>query len=118
MNKYRNRKVKRDGMVFDSVKEYNRWKKLKWLEEIGEIYDLRRQVKYVLIPTQYSDTELTKSGRPKVVEREVTYIADFVYKDAEYGVEIVEDVKGVKTQEYILKRKMMLYLKGIRIMEV
>ena len=118
MTKYGNRKVKRDGMVFDSVREYNRWRTLRLLEDIGEISNLRRQVKFELIPKQYSDEERTKAGKPKMIEREVTYIADFVYTDNEYNVEIVEDAKGMKTTDYILKRKLMLYIHGIRILEV
>lgn len=95
---------------FDSIKEYNRWNELKVLESNGTISHLERQVKYDLLPKQ-----LDKRG--KTVERAVNYKADFVYMD-QYGVPIVEDVKGVKTKEYILKRKMMLYFHGIRIKEV
>lgn len=116
MSKYGNRKVKRDGMVFDSVREANRWNDLKLLEKAGEISDLKRQVKFVLIPKQYSKTELTKEGKPKVAERELSYIADFVYKKDDEVV--VEDAKGFRTDEYILKRKLMLYIHGIEIREV
>lgn len=103
MSKYGNRKVKRDGMVFDSVREYNRWNELKLLEKAGKIFNLERQVRFVLIPTQYSDTEFTKRGTPRVVEKEMSYIADFLYYN-ESGDAVVEDAKGVKTEAYKLKK--------------
>ncbi|MGM9680364.1 MAG: DUF1064 domain-containing protein [Eubacteriales bacterium] len=83
---------------FDSLAEYRRWKELNLLLRAGLISDLRRQVRYELIP---------KQGK----ERTVYYIADFVY--AENGETVVEDVKGVRTKEYIIKRKLMLYRYGI-----
>lgn len=116
MSKYGNRKVKRDGMVFDSKREADRWNDLKLLEKAGEISDLKRQVKYVLIPKQYSKKEFTKEGKPKVAEREVSYIADFVYMEG--GEVVVEDSKGFRTDDYIIKRKLMLYIHGIQIREV
>ena len=117
-SKYGNRKVKRDGMVFDSKREADRWNELKLLEKAGKISNLQRQVKYELIPTQYSDWEYTKNGKKKVVEREASYIADFVYHDNVLGTEIVEDVKGMRTEAYIIKRKLMKYVHGIQIVEV
>lgn len=51
-SKYGSRKVTKDGIVFDSVREYNRWTELKLLERAGQIQNLERQVKYVLIPAQ------------------------------------------------------------------
>ena len=107
--KYHNRKITRDGETFDSVKEYRRWCELKLMERAGVITDLKRQVKFELIPSQKVDG--------KVVERPVNYVADFVYTNS-FGFKIVEDVKGVRTREYILKRKMMLWNHGIRIQEV
>ena len=107
--KYHNKKIEIDGMKFDSKKEYQRYLELKLLQRAGYISDLERQVKFILIPSQKING--------KVVEREVTYKADFVYKD-DSGQTVVEDVKGFKTKEYILKRKMMLYFKGIRIKEI
>jgi hypothetical protein len=53
--------------------------------------------------------------RGKLLEREVAYIADFVY--TEDGKRIVEDSKGFKTKDFIIKRKLMLYMHGIRIKE-
>lgn len=54
--------------------------------------------------------------KPKVKERAVVYIADFVY--TYNGVDVVEDAKGVRTDAYILKRKLMLYFHDISIYEV
>lgn len=108
--KYNNKKITVDGQIFDSKKEANRYKELLLLEKAGEIYDLRRQVKFKLIPTQRDEV----TG--EVVERECSYKADFVYE--EDGKTVVEDVKGFRTKEYIIKRKLMLWRYGIRIMEV
>lgn len=118
-NKYHSRKITRDGETFDSAKEYRRWCELKLLERAGEITDLRRQVKYVLIPAQYETVGYTPKGKltKKCVERDCSYIADFAYVD-DCGVEYVEDTKGFKTKDYIIKRKLMLWVHGIRINEI
>ena len=120
-SKYHNRKITVDGITFDSLKEANRWKELKLLEKAGEITDLQRQVKFKLIPTIREPVcEMSSQGKfrkGKVIEREVSYIADFVYKN-KTGFRVVEDVKGVRTKEYILKRKMMLWFHHIRIQEI
>ena len=123
-NKYHNKKINVNGIVYDSKKEYRRHQELSLLERVGTIQDLRRQVKFVLIPAQREpSTEIYQKGTKKgclkpgkLVERECSYIADFVYK--EDGKTVVEDTKGVRTKEYILKRKMMLHFYGIRIKEV
>lgn len=120
-NKYNAKKCVINGEVFDSKKEAHRWQELKILEKAGEIQNLRRQVKFVLIPAQKDTTVTTKkNGTPKltlrVVERECSYIADFVYD--ENGMMVVEDCKGVRTEAYKLKKKMMLFFHGIRIKEV
>lgn len=109
--KYGNIKTTVDGIEFDSRKEANRYAELKLLQRAGEISGLALQVPYVLIPEQKRDG--------KIAEREVKYIADFVYTDKE-GNRIVEDVKSpaTRTKEYILKRKMMLWEYGIKIVEV
>lgn len=106
--KYRNKKYTICGRTFDSKKEADRWVSLMEKQKVGEISDLRCQVRYTLLPSQ-------KVGG-KVVERPVYYIADFVY--IENGYTVVEDVKGFKTKDYILKRKMMLHFHGIQIREV
>lgn len=121
-NKYGARKCTYNGEVYDSKKEMRRHQELLILEKAGKIRQLRRQVKYVLIPSQRE--VLWKNGvlKPgKVIERECSYIADFVYFDNESKEVVVEDAKGgsaTKTEAYILKRKMMLHFHGIRIKEV
>ena len=84
---------------------------MKLLLRVGEIEDLQRQVKYPLVPSQ-------KDEHGNVIERPINYIADFVYRDLRTGKTVVEDVKGVRTKEYIIKRKLMLWVHGIRIEEV
>lgn len=106
--KYNNKKVTVNGQVFDSKKEANRYKELLLLEKAGVIKNLSRQVKFVLIPSQRDE-----SG--KVIERECSYKADFKYE--EDGKTVVEDVKGFRTKEYIIKRKLLLWQYGIRIRE-
>lgn len=119
-NKYHARKYVIDNEVFDSKKEAGRWQELKLLERAGEISHLQRQVKYVLIPSQYEVSGYTKSGKEKkhLVERECSYVADFVYHELASNEVVVEDVKGFKTKDYIIKRKLMLHVHGIRIREV
>lgn len=107
--KYHNKKVTVDDIVFDSKREARRFTELQRLEHQGEISRLRRQVKFVLIPPQRDET-----GR--VVERECAYYADFVYLMG--GKTVVEDTKGVKTRDYIIKRKLMLERYGIKVKEV
>ena len=139
--KYGNKKVELNGIIYDSKKEANRHQELLMLERAGEISDLERQKKFVLIPAQYeftaqekfshSDLPITfvtdiakfdfvksafKKVKKKCIERECAYIADFVYK--ENGKTVVEDTKGFRTKDYILKRKMMLHVHGIRIKEL
>lgn len=109
MSKYRSRKVTLDGMEFDSHREAKRYRELSLLQRAGEINDLRTQVRYILIPAQKKPSGGT--------ERAVTYTADFVYRN-KAGREIVEDAKGVRTQQYIIRRKLMLFVHGIEINEV
>ena len=121
MSKYHSRKVQLDGQTFDSVKECSRWKELQLLERAGEIRDLKRQVKFTLIPTKREYcSEIGGNGRfkkGKVIEHACTYIADFTYI-TKAGRYVVEDVKGVRTDVYVIKRKLMLDKYGIRIKEV
>lgn len=107
MAKYGNRKVTIDGITYDSRKEAVRHRELMLLERAGKINSLERQKPFVLIPAQYIDE--------KCVERAVKYIADFYY--IEDGNPVVEDTKGFKTKDYIIKRKLMLSIHGIRIKE-
>lgn len=119
VSKYNSKKAVVDGIVFDSLKEARRYGVLKALEKTGEIQGLRRQVEFLLIPEQREpDTVGVRGGvhKGKLLERKVTYIADFTYlKGDEY---IVEDVKGMRTPDYILKRKLLLHIYGFRIQEV
>ena len=123
-SKYNSRKVIRDGMTFDSVKEYRRYCELKLLEKAGAITELETQKPFELIPAQYETFERygkkgqrLKDGK-RCIEKSVVYNADFYYK--ENGVEVVEDTKSeaTKTKDYIIKRKLMLKVYGIKIKEV
>ncbi len=121
ISKYRSEKTEIDGIVFDSKKEAGRYQELSLLERAGEISDLQMQVKFVLIPQQREHDKVGKRGgkiKGKLLERECSYIADFVYTDNETGRKVIEDTKGVRTKEYLIKRKLMLYVHGIRISEV
>lgn len=121
MSKYGAEKTVIDGITFDSRKEARRFTELKLLEKAGEIVELRRQVKFVLIPAQREPDTVGKRGgviKGKLIEREVSYIADFVYFDNNLNDYVVEDAKGIRTKEYIIKRKIMLYKYNIRIKEV
>lgn len=120
-SKYRNNKITLGGETYDSMKEYYRYLDLVLMQQAGEIKELRRQVKYILIPAQREpDTIGPRGGRKKgkLLEREVAYIADFVYIDVSSGETVVEDTKGMRTTDYIIKRKMMLYFHHIKIKEV
>ena len=103
-NKYGNRKT--NG--FDSVKEFKRYQELQLLERAGKISGLTKQVAFELIPKQYDDNG-------KFLFHGITYIADFAYwKDGRY---IVEDCKGFKTKEYMIKKKLLYYFRHIKIKE-
>jgi hypothetical protein len=122
MAKYNNKKITVNGIVFDSHKEARRYGELRLLERSGAITNLARQVEYELIPVQKQTIEYTdKKGKTRhktvVLERAVKYIADFVYYDKS-GQMVVEDSKGVRTKDYIIKRKLMLYMFGIKVSEV
>lgn len=108
MNKYKASKVEIDGIKFDSKRESNRYLILKEQENKGEITNLQIHPLYELIPRQVING--------KVVERKCSYEADFsYYRDNKL---VVEDVKGVRTPEYIIKRKLMLYIHGIQVTEI
>lgn len=120
-NKYKNEKVTVGGVEFDSKKEARRFQELLLLQLAGKITDLQRQVKFILIPAQREpDIIGPKGGRKpgKLLERECAYLADFVYIDKATGEKIVEDTKGIRTPEYIIKRKLMLWIYKIRIKEL
>ena len=122
-----------DGIKFQSKREGDRYCELKLLERAKKITDLELQKKYELIPAQYETIETgeyykkgSKKGQPKTkkvcIEQSVCYSADFVYK--ENGQTIVEDVKGYRDPssapyaKFVLKRKLMLWLHGIKVREV
>lgn len=107
-SKYHAKKTVVDGITFDSRKEAHRYLVLKGMEEDGSIEDLRRQVRYELVPAFDVDG---KHYRP------VFYVADFVYVDKETGKEVVEDVKGVRTDVYKLKSKLFARRYGMSIKE-
>jgi len=102
-SKYRAIKTTIDGITFDSKKEAIRYQELKLLERCNKITDLKRQVPFVLIPKNTNGSA-------------VKYIADFTYK-RKSGIEVVEDVKGVKTPVYRLKKRLMKEVHGIDIYE-
>jgi hypothetical protein len=106
--KYRNRPT--GG--YASAKEARRAADLKLLAKAGKIGALREQVPYILIPSQVHPQTLAHQ------ERACKYVADFVYEDALTGEQIVEDAKGMRTPEYVIKRKLMLMVHGIVIREV
>ena len=107
-NKYRNRPT--DG--YASKREAKRAAALRLMQEAGQIRDLREQVEFLLIPRQ---------TRPDgTAERSCSYWADFVYDEwtADGWRRVVEDVKGVRTPDYVIKRKLMLFVHGVAIREV
>ena len=123
-SKYKNRPVIIAGIRYASVKEAGRHKELMLLEKAGKIKNLRFQVPYELIPAQYETYERygkkgqrLKDGR-RCLEQSCKYVAEFVYPDAGTGEWIIEDSKGKRTTDYIIKRKLMLQVHGIRIHEV
>lgn len=103
-NKYHNREVTVDGLRFQSVKEADRWHELRLMERAGEITGLVRQVKIEIIPK-------TK------LYRAVSYVADFVYFDKRAGKTVYEDTKGMQTEVYKLKKKLLYWRHGIEIKE-
>ena len=110
-NQYLHKKVKHADGVFDSKKEYETYLKLKNMENSGLIQEVKRQVKFTLIPNQYFEGKLK--------ERAVSYIADFTFM--EDGKLVVVDVKSAITKkqpEYIIKRKLMLHVHGICLREI
>lgn len=106
-NKYLNTGKIVDGIRFASKKEAARYIELKMLEKAGSISNLRLQVPYVLIKSQKG---LYRNERP------CKYWADFVYE--QNGETVVEDTKGIRTTEYVIKRKLMLLVHGISIREI
>ena len=132
-NKLNNTCVTVDGIPFQSLREADRYMELKLLLRAGRISNLEMQKKYELIPAQYETVETgeyykigDKKGQPKTkkvcVEQACSYYADFVYE--EDGKLVVEDTKGFRDPssspyaKFVIKRKLMLWLHGIRVREV
>ena len=126
--KYGNRKVVVDGIEFDSQKEANRYCELKLLQRAGQISDLQLQKEFELIPAQYETyPRYGKTGKrlqdgKRCIEKSCTYKADFAYmKD---GQLVVEDTKGYRDPasagyaKFVIKRKLLLWRYGIKIIEV
>ena len=99
-----------DGTLCASKRERRRYEQLLLLARAGRITDLRIQVPFELVPKQRNE-----DGK---AIRKVEYVADFVYTDTETGRQIVEDTKGMKTREYVIKAKLMLWRYGITVREV
>ncbi len=108
--KYGNRKVTLDGHQFDSVREATRYSQLQLLERAGQITGLELQPRFELIPKQRR-----ADGK---AERACEYVADFRYTDTDTGQTVIEDAKGMRTRDYIMKRKLMLQVHGITVREV
>ena len=120
-NKYNARSITYDDMQFDSQREVLRYKELSFLMSQDIISELQHQVKYLLIPAQREPGTYGPRGgfKPgKLLENECSYVADFVYRINETGEIVVEDTKGFKTKDYIIKRKLMLFVYGIKIKEI
>lgn len=100
--KYGNVKTEVDGIQFDSKREAARYGELKLRLRAGEIDLLQTQPKFVL----------SVNG-----EKICTYIADFQYDDLRTDKTVVEDVKGVKTAVYRMKKKLMRAVWGIDVIE-
>lgn len=117
VRKYRNTVVGK----YQSKKEHQRAGMLKLLQRQGLIKDLKEQVRFELIPSQRGMVQGVTKGKlvmkEGVVERPVTYIADFTYTELKSGEFVVEDVKGYRTEVYNIKRKLMLYIHNIKIKE-
>lgn len=121
-SKYGNKKVTVFGIEFDSKREARRYVELKAAESAGVIHDLQLQVEFELIPAQYETFERhgkkgqrLKDGH-RCIEKKCSYVADFTYWSD--GKRIVEDAKGHRTKDYIIKRKLMLHVHGIKIREI
>lgn len=121
-NKYRNKKIEIDGIIFDSKKEAKHYLDLKAQKAAGAITDFKMQVPFELVPKQTETvTVFDAKGRPKqkerVVELAVKYVADFVVYFPDGEVSVI-DVKGMRLADYKIKRKLMRHVHGITIKEL
>lgn len=108
-NKFKNKKTKVDGIVFDSQKEAKRYLELKMLLNLGKISGLKMQPIYIL-------QEKFKLNGKNI--RAIKYVADFEYLDNSSGKIVIEDVKGIKTDVYKLKKKLFQKKYGKDIKEI
>jgi hypothetical protein len=106
--KYGNRKVEYDGHKFDSKAECERYKTLSYMESLGVIRNLELQPVFEIAPP------VVINGRKRPP---LKYRADFSYYDTGKECQIVEDVKGMLTKEYRLKRHLMKAVHNIDILE-
>ena len=126
--KYGNKKIVIDGIEFDSQKEARRYCELKLLQRAGKITDLQLQKEFELIPTQYETYarygkkgQRIKDGK-RCIEQSCVYKADFAYM--QNGKQVVEDTKGCRDPssagyaKFVIKRKLMLWRYGIRVVEI
>jgi len=108
--KYNSKQITIDGITFQSTKEGHRYCELKLLERAGEIKDLKMQVPFEVVPALREPDTIGKRGgikKGKTIENSVIYNADFVYYDNRKQQKIVEDSKGCRTKDYVIKRKLM-----------
>lgn len=125
-SKYGSHKIVYDGITFDSKDEIRRYNELLILKKAGEIHDLKYHEQFELLPAQYETVErYGKNGKRlkdglKLVERAAVYTSDFSYYLTATGEKIVEDVKceKTKTEAYVLRRKLVYKIYGIKIKEV
>lgn len=97
-SKYGNQRLTFEGLYFDSKRELHRYVLLQELVRAGAITDLRRQVPFELAPG------VSINGRRRPPLR---YVADFVYRERGSAIDTIEDVKGVVTEAYRIKRHLM-----------
>lgn len=123
-NKFHAKKITNEYGTWDSIGEFNRFLYLQEMQDRGIIFNLCRQVKFEIIPAQYKDVEVQlktkKKIKKKLVERKAVFTVDFTYKDIN-GNMTAEDFKSeitAKETDYILRRKLLLYTKGIELKEV
>lgn len=99
MTKYNNKKTIVDGKIFDSKKEARRYQELALMEKSGKITNLELQPKFTL------QEKFKYNGE---IYHAITYTADFSYIEREDAKTVVEDVKGVETEIFKLKRKLFI----------
>ena len=118
-SKYKNTKTEVDGILFDSKREASRYKILRVWQKNGIVSGLELQKEFVLVPSQkLGNPRKRKDGKFQRTEQAVIYKADFCYTHIETGNYVVEDSKGAKTDDYIIKRKLMKLVHGIEVVEV